>query len=90
MSPSGWLPLKVEAVDPSSRASTPSSTVRSPERIFAVSLDRPRPSHKGVPAVTRPTPTSGNGPNYVEGPIRVLAPDPFDLDRDGNGLGCES
>jgi len=26
----------------------------------------------------------------VEGPIRVLAPDPFDLDRDGNGLGCES
>jgi len=33
---------------------------------------------------------AGNGPNYVEGPIRVLAPDPFDLDRDGNGLGCES
>src|SRR6266487_742048 len=60
MSPSGWLPLKVEAVDPSSRASTPSSTVRSPERIFAVSLDRPRPSHKGVPAVTRPTPTSAS------------------------------
>jgi hypothetical protein len=32
---------------------------------------------------------SGNGPNYVEGPIRVRAPDPFGLDRDGDGVGCE-
>jgi hypothetical protein len=34
---------------------------------------------------------SGNGPNYVEGPIRVLPPDPFDLDgNDNDGIGCES
>ena len=32
---------------------------------------------------------SGDGPNYVAGPITVLPPDPFDLDRDGNGIGCE-
>jgi len=32
---------------------------------------------------------SGNGPNYVEGPIQVLPPDPFDLDRNGDGVGCE-
>jgi hypothetical protein len=32
---------------------------------------------------------SGNGPNYVSGPIRVLAPDPFGLDADGDGWGCE-
>lgn len=32
---------------------------------------------------------SGNGPNYVRGPIKVLPPDPFDLDRDGDGIGCE-
>ncbi len=32
---------------------------------------------------------SGNGPNYVTGPIDVLPPDPFDLDRDGDGVGCE-
>jgi hypothetical protein len=32
---------------------------------------------------------SGNGPNYVDGPVKVLPPDPFDLDRDGNGTGCE-
>jgi hypothetical protein len=33
---------------------------------------------------------SGNGPNYVAGPIRVRPPDPFGLDRDGDGWGCES
>ena len=32
---------------------------------------------------------SGNGPNYVRGPLRVLPPDPFGLDRDGDGIGCE-
>jgi hypothetical protein len=32
---------------------------------------------------------SGNGPKYVEGPIQVRPPDPFDLDRDGDGVGCE-
>jgi micrococcal nuclease len=32
---------------------------------------------------------SGNGPNYVRGPIKVLPPDPFGLDRDGDGIGCE-
>lgn len=32
---------------------------------------------------------SGNGPNYVQGPITVRQPDPFDLDRDGNGVGCQ-
>ena len=32
---------------------------------------------------------SGNGPNYVEGPIRVLPPDPFGLDSDHDGIGCE-
>ena len=33
---------------------------------------------------------SGNGPNYIKGPLRVLPPDPYDLDRDGNGIGCEN
>ena len=33
---------------------------------------------------------SGNGPAYVEGPVRVRPPDPFDLDREGDGWGCES
>jgi outer membrane biosynthesis protein TonB len=32
---------------------------------------------------------SGNGPNYVSGPVRVTGSDPFRLDADGDGVGCE-
>jgi hypothetical protein len=33
---------------------------------------------------------SGNGPYYVAGPLRVLPPDPFELDgNDNDGWGCE-
>ena len=31
---------------------------------------------------------SGNGPLYT-GPVRVVGPDVFDLDRDNDGIGCE-
>lgn len=31
----------------------------------------------------------GNGPEY-SGPVRVVGPDEYDLDRDGDGYGCES
>jgi len=31
---------------------------------------------------------SGNGPNYT-GPVRVYGSDPFGLDRDNDGWGCE-
>lgn len=33
---------------------------------------------------------SGNGPAYVSGPVTVVGNDIYDLDRDGNGTGCES
>jgi hypothetical protein len=32
---------------------------------------------------------SGDGPRYVEGPVRVTGSDPYKLDRDGDGIGCE-
>nr|WP_280482671.1 hypothetical protein [Nocardia cyriacigeorgica] len=32
---------------------------------------------------------SGNGPEYT-GRVRVIGPDEYDLDRDGNGIGCEN
>ncbi|WP_327038001.1 G5 domain-containing protein [Micromonospora maris] len=32
---------------------------------------------------------SGNGPAYVEGPVRVIGNDIYDLDRDGDGIGCD-
>jgi len=32
----------------------------------------------------------GNGPSYVAGPVRVVGRDPYGLDRDGDGVGCDS
>ena len=32
---------------------------------------------------------SGNGPDYVRGPIRVVGPDEYGLDRDGDGIACD-
>ncbi|WBB72937.1 G5 domain-containing protein [Micromonospora sp. WMMD1128] len=32
---------------------------------------------------------SGNGPAYVTGPVRVVGSDIYDLDRDGDGIGCD-
>jgi hypothetical protein len=31
----------------------------------------------------------GNGPSYVPGPVRVTRTDVYDLDRDGDGIGCD-
>lgn len=32
---------------------------------------------------------SGNGPEYVEGPVEVTGSDVYGLDRDNDGIGCE-
>lgn len=32
---------------------------------------------------------SGNGPAYVQGPVRVVGRDIYGLDRDKDGIGCE-
>ncbi|WP_432836036.1 hypothetical protein [Dactylosporangium sp. CA-092794] len=32
---------------------------------------------------------SGNGPSYVQGPVHVIGSDPYKLDSDGDGIGCE-
>lgn len=33
---------------------------------------------------------SGNGPEYVSGPVTVVGEDVYGLDRDGDGVGCDS
>ncbi len=32
---------------------------------------------------------NGNGPAYVQGPVRVIGRDIYRLDHDNNGIGCE-
>lgn len=33
---------------------------------------------------------SGDGPGYVSGPVRVIGDDIYDLDRDGDGIACDT
>jgi outer membrane biosynthesis protein TonB len=33
---------------------------------------------------------SGNGPRYVQGPVQVTGSDPYRLDANGDGVGCDS
>ena len=33
---------------------------------------------------------SGNGPEYVAGPVYVVGSDIYELDRDGDGVACEN
>jgi hypothetical protein len=32
---------------------------------------------------------SGNGPRYIDGPVYVTGADPYGLDSNGDGVGCE-
>lgn len=32
---------------------------------------------------------TGNGPAWVQGPVRVVGVDIYGLDRDGDGVGCD-
>ena len=32
---------------------------------------------------------SGNGPAYVQGPVRIVGSDIYELDRDGDGIACD-
>lgn len=32
---------------------------------------------------------NGDGPVYVDGPIKVVGPDEYGLDRDGDGVACD-
>jgi resuscitation-promoting factor RpfB len=33
---------------------------------------------------------SGDGPAYVDGPVRIVGSDVYDLDRDGDGVACDT
>lgn len=56
--------------------------------------DRPRcdPNYSGCVPIASDVDCaggSGNGPAYVQGPVRVIGNDIYDLDADGDGWGCE-
>jgi hypothetical protein len=79
-----------------------SAVTRKPvTRVVAVGTRVPEPSGGGdcAPGYSPCVPVasdvdcaggSGNGPAYVSGPIRVTGSDPYDLDRDGDGIACDT
>jgi hypothetical protein len=73
------------------KAPPPPSTALSPPPRHHGTAIRPIPTCALTPAVEHYDCAGGsrNGPEHVAGPIRVRPADPFDLDREGDGLGCE-
>lgn len=75
---------------------TPTTTPPAPATTVAVAPLLPQPTCH--PSYTPCVPIdddvdcaggSGNGPSYVAGPITVIGPDDYGLDRDGDGVACE-
>ena len=67
-----------------------------PAQVSAARADAPRSCVPGYSVCLNPKVSDydcaggfGDGPRYVDGPIRVTGSDPFFLDFDGNGIGCE-
>jgi hypothetical protein len=56
---------------------------------------RPRTDCQGYSPCLPPGPDvdcaggSGDGPRYVNGPVYVNGSDPYELDGNGDGVGCE-
>lgn len=62
--------------------------------LGTASAQRCHPSYEGacVPADASDVDCAGgngNGPQYVRGPVYVVGPDEYELDRDGDGIACE-
>lgn len=74
---------------------TPTAPAENPRRDLPVMLmaQACHPSYEGecVPITSDAdcASGSGNGPAYVRGPVRVVGPDEYGLDRDGDGIACE-
>ncbi|MDP9404378.1 MAG: hypothetical protein M3P85_13870 [Actinomycetota bacterium] len=69
-------------------------TTQAPVETSAAAGGDCHPSYRGacVPANASDVDCaggSGNGPEYT-GRVEVVGPDQYDLDRDGDGVGCES
>lgn len=70
-------------------------------KVIAVGtrVDEPEPTNECDPNYSGCVPIasdvdcaggSGNGPAYVDGPVRVIGDDKYDLDRDGDGVACDN
>jgi hypothetical protein len=80
---------------PTTAAPPPPPTTAAPPATMAPAPPQPacHPSYSGcVPTASDVDCSggSGDGPEYVSGPVQVLGSDPYGLDNDNDGVGCES
>jgi hypothetical protein len=77
---------------PAPRSTAPARTAASTAAPFAPPVECDHNYTGCVPIATDVDCAggSGNGPAYVEGPVRVIGSDVYDLDRDGDGIGCDT
>lgn len=83
-------PQPVETITEEPAPPPPPPPAPEPEPAPAPSCD---PNYSGCVPVASDVDCaggSGNGPAYVDGPIRVTGSDIYDLDRDGDGTACDS
>jgi hypothetical protein len=78
---------------PTPAKTTPKTTAPRPKPSTSTTKPNCHPSYEGkcVPFASDVDCAggSGNGPVYIQGPVRVVGPDVYDLDRDNDGWGCE-
>jgi hypothetical protein len=90
-------PTTTTVAPPTTQAPPPPPTAPPPPAVPAPTI-APQPLAGCHPSYTPCVPYapdvdclggSGNGPAYT-GPVQVVGPDDYDLDRDSDGLGCET
>jgi resuscitation-promoting factor RpfB len=84
---------EVTAVGTRAPAAAPTSTPKPAPTTSAAGTGKCDPNYTGacVPIASDVdcSSGSGNGPEYVVGPVRVVGRDIYGLDSDGDGIGCE-
>lgn len=76
----------------SSPKPTPKRTTSAPRTTKPAQTRKCHPSYSGCVPIASDVDCAGgdgDGPAYVQGPIRVVGPDVYDLDRDGDGIACD-
>ena len=76
-----------------SGAANPTTTSRNPNRSEAPAASpQCDPNYSGCVPIASDVDCEGgrgNGPAYVKGPVKVIGKDIYQLDYDGDGIGCE-
>lgn len=79
---------------PAATTTTRRTTATTKKKTTSTSTSNCDPNYKG--ACLKPNVEdydcaggSGNGPYYANGPFQSVGSDPYDLDRDGDGIACE-